>query len=123
MTTVLRTEDPAVAAAMGRCLLARSLRSGAQSFRPTQRHPRECGWCDYPIEVLQAALIEFNTWAEYDDRRSTSGRHPTRTFAELARDEQERLITVAQALVDAKAPAPADAPAETVQEDEISWLR
>lgn len=40
--TALRTEDPAVAIAMGRCLTARSLAVGEQPFRPTLRHDREC---------------------------------------------------------------------------------
>lgn len=124
--TALSTEDPAVAAAMGRCLLARSLKVRDQAFRPTLRHPRECGWCPYPLDELQAAVIEFNNWAEFDDVHRTSGRHRTRTFTELRPADQEALITAAQALVDEAPPepepVPPPAPPAADAEEEISWL-
>ncbi len=127
MTAALRTEDPAVAAAMGRCLLARSIARQGEDFAPTQRHPRACGWCDYPVPELEAAVREFNTWAEYDDRRSTSGRHATRAFThDLSREQQEALIVAAQAFVDEPvtvAVPPAPDVEEPIEEEEISWLR
>lgn len=128
--TALQTEDPAVAIAMGRCLTARSLATGSQAFRPTARHDRECGWCAYPVDELQAAVIEFNNWAGFNDRLGTSGRHATRTFThELSPADQEARIVEAQALV-AEKPMPAEKAAPpvvqavepTVQEDP-SWAR
>lgn len=103
--TALRTEDPAVAAAMGRCLTARSLARKGEAFGATTRHPRTCGWCDYPADELQAAVIEFRNWAEFNDRLGTSGRHATRAFShELSREQQEALIVAAQAFVEEESP-------------------
>jgi hypothetical protein len=125
--TALRTEDPAVAIAMGRCLTARSLATGTQAFRPSLRHPRECGWCPYPLEELQAAVIEFNNWAQFNDRLGTTGRHATRHFAhEISDDEREARIVAAQALVDeapSKPVAAVEAPEPHVQEEVIAWLK
>ena len=102
MTAALRTEDPASAIAMGRCLTARVLDPAGRS---TPKHPGRYGWCDYPTQELGAGIAAFTAWAEFDDRRSTSGRHATRVFAELPRDEQEALIAAAQAFEE---PAPLD---------------
>lgn len=97
MTASLFTEDPAVAGAMARCLLARTL---DPKRRVTDRHPRACGWCDYPTEELRAGVEAFNEWAGFDDRSGSSRRHPTRAFNDLHREEQDALITAAQVLVD-----------------------
>ena len=96
MTAALATEDPAVAAAMGRCLAARSFRD-----RITRHHPRLCGWCDYPTDELQAGVEAFRTWAGFDDRASTSAHHAVRHFAhDLSREAQEALVVAAQAFPD-----------------------
>lgn len=111
-----------MAIAMGRCLTARSLRQGADPFKPTLRHPRECGWCPYPVEELQAAVIEFNNWAQFNDRASTTGRHATRSWSDLPRDAQEARIVAAQALVDKKPVAP-EKPSPPVVQEDPSWAR
>lgn len=128
--TALRTEDPAVAIAMGRCLTARSLRQDPEPFRPTLRHDRECGWCVWDVDELQAAVREFNAWAQFNDRLGTSGRHSTRTFShELKPDEQEALIVAAQALVEPEPmPAPEPSPpvvqaVEPIVQEDPSWAR
>jgi hypothetical protein len=95
MTTALHTEEPAVAVAMGLCLAARTL----DPQRQTRRHPGPCGWCDFPAEELDAAVREFNAWAQFDDRRGTTARHATRMFAERPGPERERLIVEAQAFL------------------------
>lgn len=120
MTTMLATEDPAIAVAMGLCLAARVV---DEQRRVTARHPRPCGWCDYPTTELDVAVREFNEWAGFDDRRSTSGRHATRAFAELRADKREALIVAAQAfdpMPTVEPPAPDAAAGSNVLEDP-SW--
>jgi hypothetical protein len=93
VSAVLATHDPAVAAAMGRCLTARSFRD-----RVTRYHLRTCGWCDYPTDELRAGVEAFTRWAQFDDRVATSGRHTVRAFAHDLRDEErEALVVAAQA--------------------------
>ena len=114
MASSLRTEDPAVAAAMGRCLVARSLAKEGEPFKPMERHPRTCGWCVYPRAELHAAMDEFKDWAAFDDRHATSGRHATRTFThELSRAEQEARIVEAQAFEEVTSPPDGDTASDT----------
>jgi hypothetical protein len=124
MTSALRTEDPAVAIAMGRCLTARAVARRDETFRPMPHHDRPCGWCDYPVDELQAAVIEFNNWAMFNDRLSTSGRHATRTFAhELSREDQEALIVAAQGFPPLTQPLPPSEPPAPVVQEDPSWAR
>lgn len=121
----LQVREPEVAAAIGRCVAARSLDA---EHPVTHRHPRECGWCPYELPVLVESLREFNNWAQYDDRASTTGRHATRSWSDLPRDAQEARIVEAQALVERKAVPPPSSTPPVVQEappaKEVSpWLR
>ena len=92
--TGFQIREPEVAIAVGRCVTARSL-----GFPKTAvaDHLTDCGWCVYPVEVLSAALREWTTWAEFNDRSNTTGRHALRTFVELPRDRQRELVLAAQA--------------------------
>lgn len=83
--------DPAAAVAAGICLVAQVL--GAQ----TPRHPRRCGWCEYPPDELSRMLTAFAGWAGREERTGTYGRHEARVFAELPRSRQLELVTAAQA--------------------------
>jgi hypothetical protein len=81
------------------------------------------------MDELQAAVIEFNNWAMFNDRLGTSGRHATRTFAhETSPEAQEALITAAQAFEEEPPAAPPDPvtpidPPQPDVEEEISWMR
>ena len=56
-------DEPAAAIAAGRCLTARSLaRKPGDVWTPS--HPRTCGWCDYPLDVLGRLIEGFNAWAQ-----------------------------------------------------------
>lgn len=63
----LATDEPAVAQAMARCLVARTRSTGdpvslvilEKAAGGRQGHvepPAQCGWCDYPAAELQAAV-------------------------------------------------------------------
>lgn len=110
--SALSTTDPAVAAAMARCLTARILEP---IHRTTTRHPRWCGWCEYPIAELRDAVDEFNQWADFSARHRTGGRLVVRSFSELAPTEQERRVTEAQGFEDEPEAAP-------IIEEEVPWL-
>lgn len=110
--SALSTTEPAVAAAMARCLTARVI---DPVHRATVRHPRWCGWCEYPMPELRAAVDEFNQWADFSDRHRTSRRHVVRAFSELSPAEQERRVIEAQGF-EAEAATP-----PTVEED-VPWL-
>lgn len=47
-------DDPAAAQAAGRCAASRTRFAGI--FAGPSIHPSRCGWCDYPQDVLLAAL-------------------------------------------------------------------
>jgi hypothetical protein len=83
-------DEPASAVAAALCLSARD-RDGV-----TRRHPRRCGWCDYPAGVLRSMVEGFNAWAGYDDRRGTYDRHDARVFQGLPRARQAELVRDAQ---------------------------
>jgi hypothetical protein len=127
--SALATHDPAVAIAMGHCAMARTR---DPEHRVTRFHAAECGWCVYPAAELRTAIAEFNAWAEYDDRRRTTGRHATRTFADLTPAQREARIAEAQALgaVPWHIPPPenpepeAEHPPAHVEEEEVvvPWL-
>jgi hypothetical protein len=102
--TAMTIREPAVAIAIGRCIAARAF---GFPKREVSGHERACGWEDYPLEVLTEAIREFNEWVGYNDRRHTTGRHETRLFNELHREEQRELVREAQAFEEA-APAPLD---------------
>lgn len=71
--------DPAVNAAMGKCAVARMRRQGVPGPSVDSFHPVECGWCDYPLKELLAALdwglwhARFVTVSLYIWRQSQSG--------------------------------------------------
>lgn len=96
--------EPAAAIAAAICIAARTLDSVA-------RHPRPCGWCDWPLEELRRMVDGFNTWAGYDERRGTYRQFDAQVFQGLPHSEQERRIVEAQALkpMEPIAPPPADA--------------
>lgn len=112
--------EPASAIAAGICLTARILADGR-----TERHPRPCGWCDYPPDALQRMVDGFNAWAGWSERTHTYQRHDARVFAELKPATQAAMVLEAQAF-----PAPAEpvAEAETpspheADEEGPAWLR
>lgn len=116
-------DDPAVAVAVGHCLGARSV---ATETRPavTERHPRPCGWCDYPLEDLRRMLEGWNQWAEYNARSNTFGHHELRIWTELPRAEQEARVLAAQAFPElAPVASPEPAPAHGVDEEGPAWMR
>jgi len=78
--------DPAGAAAAGKCYLARN--RAADRLALDAFHPRECAWCDYPLEQLATWLAEFNRWAGWvrDEGRYTEPE--VRRFTHLPRPEQ-----------------------------------
>ena len=59
----LATEEPAEAAAIGRCASARWRTGGGDVvyFVPASTHPEPCGWCGYPLPELLRAL-DWATW-------------------------------------------------------------
>lgn len=60
--------DPAAAIAAAQCYLARTWgQGGSVGIAVTERHPRECQWCPYPIEQLVRLIVDFNAWA-FDGR-------------------------------------------------------
>jgi len=100
--------EPASAIAASICIAARTLSSVA-------RHPRPCGWCDWPTDELRKMLEGFNAWAGYDERKGTYRQFDARVFQGLPPKEQARLVLEAQAFpppaqpVQPAAAAPADA--------------
>lgn len=61
----LIADTPAVAQAMGRCAASR-LRSGdVAGILTSAVHPGECGWCDYPLPVLLAALDHASWFSRF----------------------------------------------------------
>ena len=80
-------DTPAVAQAMGWCVVFRVRFGGLTAFGGESIHPTECGWCSYPTSVLLIALdhaawagqcieAELLTWKLSDGRRyvRSSGR-------------------------------------------------
>ena len=91
-------DEPAAAIAAGRCLTARSLARKPGDVW-TVSHPRTCGWCDYPPDVLRRLIEGFNAWAGWAERSRSYERHDARVWAESARrdpDAAERQIVAAQ---------------------------
>lgn len=78
-------------------------------------HPRECGWCDYPLTTLTEMVDTFNQWAGFDVRSNTYSRHEVRVFVDLPREEQQRRIEAAQSFAD---PEPVLQPPPEPEHDE-----
>lgn len=82
--------EPQDAAAAGICWLARWGARGrlhgteAATFAAALRHPRECGWCSYPMPALMDWLQDFN-------RRDIGNRMSAR-FRLLPTDAQRALV-------------------------------
>ena len=111
--------EPAVAIAVSRCLTARSIDEGGR----TAVHPRECGWCSYPLPELVSMVEGFNAWAGHDMRSNSYAKHEARVFDDLPRDEQQRLILEAQDFPELRpTPVPAPpAPAPEPSDDDDEW--
>ncbi len=62
--------DPAMAAAIAKCLVAR-MEPATRLSR--QAHPMECRWCKYPFGRLADALNDFNTWAGWESLNQPPG--------------------------------------------------
>lgn len=60
---VLTVEDPAAAQAAGRCAANRTRFGGI--VPGVSIHPDRCGWCDYPLEELLAALDHASFLSRY----------------------------------------------------------
>lgn len=107
--------EPAAAVAVSICLTARTIADGR-----TDRHPRPCGWCDWPVEELQRMLAGFNAWAERDERSGRYGRHDAAVFQGLTRREQAELVLTAQAFPESPVEpmATPDAPPAHVDEED-----
>lgn len=124
---LLADEDPAVNAAMARCSASRWRRVSAGrplTVRVAESHPVRCGWCEYPLTELQAALDwglihggfiedEFYVWARdgvaYRRSSGRSGAYANpawATFAALPQKEQRARVDAAVA---AALPPPHDA--------------
>lgn len=85
--------EPASAVAAGICLTARTLtRDGIHP----PRHPRPCGWCDYPLDALRSMLEGYNEWAGFKERSRTYERHEARVFQDLSAARQAELVLEAQ---------------------------
>lgn len=110
-------DDPAAAVAAGLCLTARAVDRDAR----TTRHPRRCGWCDYPTHELQRMVDGWNEWAAPNERRGTYGRHEARAFQGLSRTEQLRQVLAAQAFDPEPMPAVSPPQADD-QEEDVPWL-
>lgn len=113
MTSGTVISEPEMAIAAGRCLTARSLATPTRGAI-TVRHPRPCGWCDWPLEDLRRMVDGFNTWAGYVARANTYAHHELRVWQEKPAAEQEALIVAAQAFEDeptAEAPGAMAGPA------------
>lgn len=93
-------DEPAAAIAAARCLTARTIaRRVGDTW--TESHPRECSWCDLPLDFLRDAIDGWNAWAGAEDRGHgvVFRRYDAQAFAELSRqhpDEAERQIVAAQ---------------------------
>lgn len=110
-------DEPAVAAAVARCLAAR-VRDPER--RLTVTHPRTCGWCAYPTAEIDRMLAGWNEWAGFDPRKGTYGRHEARVFQALPRAEQEQLVTAAQDLEPEPMPPLPATPADE-EEAPVPW--
>lgn len=91
-------DEPAVARAVDRCLIARSVDQHAT----TRLHPRPCEWCAFPLDYLRQQLDGFNAWAGWSERARSYERHEVRVWVEWARANQaeaEAQIVAAQGLV------------------------
>ena len=97
-----RLEDPASAVAASLCVGAR-MPGGTGA---TRRHPRRCGWCDWPPAELSRMVEAFNLTAGRDERRGTWARHDVRVFTSLPRAEQEALVAATQGFEPEAAPRP-----------------
>jgi hypothetical protein len=86
--------EPASAVAAGICIAARTIGSPPGILRG--RHPRPCGWCDYPVDELRRLVDEHNAWAGFSERSRTYERHDARVFAELPAATQAELVLAAQ---------------------------
>lgn len=96
--------EPASAVAAGICLAARTIGKPPGILRG--RHPRPCGWCDYPPDDLRRLIEGYNVWAGWSEKRRTYERHDARVFAELPAAVQAELVLAAQDFP-ALEPAPA----------------
>jgi hypothetical protein len=119
MTTTPVLFEPASAIAAGLCLAARTIAEGR-----SLRHPRPCGWCDYPVDGLRSMIDGFNAWAGWHEKRRTYERHDCRVFAELPARRQAELVLEAQAFPAAEpVAAVAAVPAHDADEEGPAWLR
>jgi hypothetical protein len=93
--------DPAMAAAIAKCLIAR-MEPASRITR--QAHPMQCRWCKYTFGRLADALNEFNTWAGWEGLDRPPGNQdpdwPTlepqvEAFMRLPYEEQIRLCAIA----------------------------
>jgi hypothetical protein len=114
---VTRIDDPASAVAAALCASAR-MPGGTGT---TRRHPRRCGWCDYPVRELAAMVAAFNQVAGRDERRGTWARHDVRVFTGLPHDAQVAQVAAAQEIepMGAAAARPADGGAP--EEESVPW--
>lgn len=96
--------DPAIAAAAGKCWLARWQGGKAMSritgIQSNSFHPDECGFCDYPTDRLVEAVAEFNEWAglnpiNFMDEPMVA-RGAVEMFMTNTTAEQRRLVMKAQ---------------------------
>lgn len=109
-------DEPAAAVAASLCLIARD-RDGV-----TTRHPRRCGWCDYPEADLRAMVDGFIAWADPDEKRRTYGRHAARVFAELSATQQAALVAEAQGFEPEPTTPATTSPADEPQEETVPWM-
>jgi hypothetical protein len=103
--------EPASAVAAGICLTARLIADGR-----TDRHPRPCGWCDWPTDDLSRMLAGFEAWAERDEK-GVPRRLEVVQFQSLPGREQAELVLAAQSFPE---PEPVAVPAP---DDGPEWLR
>ncbi len=112
-------DEPAVAVAVALCLTARAIADAR-----TARHPRRCGWCDYPTTELTRMVAGWNAWAGFDERHGTYERHEARVFQAMPRDQQIAAITAAQSFEPDAPPEPMAPPVvpTPVDEEVLPWL-
>lgn len=106
---MLKTRDPAVASAVGKCASYRLLDLDRGWYGPSAyiaeqvrgAHPERCLWCDTPIGDLLDACDEFNDWAWPEPERWARGvvvpvPPEVRAFERLPHADQRALVRKAQ---------------------------
>lgn len=93
--------DPATAIAAAKCFLSRTQnRLSLGAF-----HSEECDFCETSLDVLIRALEEFGTWSGISYRETRydplnpalrAWRPEIESFAQLPREEQLKMVEVAQ---------------------------